>query len=136
MGGTQLKTFEAPLQVIGSSEGVIADDTSTFFGIYGGVFETVEADSSISAPHSGVLKLIRGKSTVNTLDVALTTSLRIGGVTQSGGAVIAASTVEESDSTLEVAFAKGDVINFIAVAPVGTGTVTFHFAAEIKWNDD
>ena len=110
---------------------------SLFYGPYGGaVADATEADQTMTAPHSGRVKLIRSVATVNTYTGAITVSLRIGGATQSGGAVVTAETNGTFDSTEIVEFAKGDEINFLLAVAAGSGFVGHHFMAEIEWNND
>jgi hypothetical protein len=124
--------------IIGSAGALVSVNTENFCAIFGGNFDLTEADVSITAPHSGRVKLIRSKSTVNSISVAFTTQLRVNGVSMGVGSIITASTVEQVDSpkTETVEFSKGDIINFISSSPAGSGSSAFHFLAELEYDND
>jgi len=121
--------------VVGSNAALIFGGTNAYNAIYGSLWDGVEADMSIIAPHSGRVVLIRAKATGNSTASDVTVSLRIGGATQSGGAVISAGVNEEEDSTAEAPFAKGDVINFAAIGGT-SGSLGLHFLAIVIWEND
>lgn len=135
-GGTNLRgRGERGITLMGNP-GTLASASTVYLGPYGGaVQDATEADQTVAAPHSGRLKLIRQVVNTNSLSTGITISLRIGGVTQSGGSVVPASTDGTFDSTEVVEFAKGDEINLIVVI-AGSGSAAWHFMAEFEWDND
>ena len=105
-------------------------------GPYGGaVDDSAEEDQTVEAPHSGRVKLIRQVVTANTLSGTILISLRVNGVTQSGGSVVTASTTGTFDNTVQAEFKKGDEINIILSA-TGTGSAAWHYLVEYEWEND
>lgn len=136
MAGTGLKGKGARGITLMGNPGTLAFASTVYYGPYGGgVADTVEADQAMLAPHSGRVKLIRQVTTSNSLTGAITVSLRIGGVTQSGGSVVPTTETGTFDSTAEAEFSKGDDIAIIAVI-AGSGNAAWHFMVEFEWDGD
>ena len=136
MAGTGLRGKGARGITLMGNPGTLLVATTVYYGPYGGAFaDGVEADQAVTAPHSGRVKLIRQVTTANSLTGAITVSLRIGGVTQSGGSVVPTTETGTFDSTEVVEFSKGDDIAIIVVA-AGSNSAAWHFMVEFEWDDD